>query len=507
MAIKENLQSPGFISPANWKIRSKIMGAILLIVILSVLSSIVFNYYRSSKNAVEAAAAELTIYGKESLRRFNEVILGSVKALETLALSPSLVEAVMQANQTYKGRSPQEIDAEIQKLDQAWKDEDPSVEGVVNNILENPLSDHLRQFVAAFPEEVEVFVTDIQGVNIGMTERTGDYLQADESWWENAYAGGAGDVFVSEVEYDDSAKVYAMDVGVPVRDPDSDQVVGILRGTINVTVVFEALSKITLGETGRAALIDRQGNLLYAPNADLLMKPAPEEYMALIASGTDGYTTQLRDLDGNRSIQAYLFMEGDLADSLGWIIWLDQDLAEVNAPVRASLLVSLLVGLVIALVLSLIGIFVANSIARPVEFVAQSLRRLSTGNVNPSESDRQIRDELQKRGDELGTAAKALAKLENYFINVAADARRIAEGNLSLVTRSYGAQDVLGNAFIRMADNLRQQVSRVADNSSQLSHAASQMAHASNQAGQATSQIASTLQQVARGTTQQTLAS
>ena len=72
--------------------------------------------------------------------------------------------------------------------------------------------------MAEFPDEVEVFITDVQGLIVGLSERTGDYLQADEGWWIEAYNNGKGKIYVGEVEYDDSTKTYAMNIGIPVVD-------------------------------------------------------------------------------------------------------------------------------------------------------------------------------------------------------------------------------------------------------------------------------------------------
>jgi hypothetical protein len=105
-----------------------------------------------------------------------------VKAQRTLAMSPSVVSAVEAADQAYQGRDQAEIDAAIAKIDKAWQAEDASVSALVDEISAYGTSAYLKSFVGAFPEEVEVFVTDNQGLNIAMMDRTLDYLQADEGW-------------------------------------------------------------------------------------------------------------------------------------------------------------------------------------------------------------------------------------------------------------------------------------------------------------------------------------
>jgi hypothetical protein len=225
------------LNPMHWRIQTKILSIVLAVLLLSVTVLTVFSYLSISQNTTQAAGQDMMKYGHEALQRAIEIVSGNVSSLEALALSPSLVEAVEAANRTYTGRTQAEIDAEIAMLDQAWKDGDASINTLVDQIAGNEVSAHLRGFMEAFPEEVEVFVTDIQGLNVAMTERTGDYLQADEEWWQGAYNDGRGASFVGEVDYDESAKAWAINIGVPVRDEDS-VIIGVLRGTVDISVVF-----------------------------------------------------------------------------------------------------------------------------------------------------------------------------------------------------------------------------------------------------------------------------
>ena len=136
----------------------------------------------------------------------------------------------------------------------------------------------------------------------------------------STYNNGAGAISVSAVEYDDSTKVYAMNIGVPIRDNLGNKVIGVLRGTVNVSSVFSDLSSIKVGKTGNAVLLDSDGNILYAPNASLLMQPGPQAWMDVIQNKIFGWTDKLNDLDGNPAVVTFQPLDGDLAESLGWIL-------------------------------------------------------------------------------------------------------------------------------------------------------------------------------------------
>lgn len=124
-------------------------------------------------------------------------------------------------------------------------------------------------------------MTDLKGLNIAMTSTTSDYLQADEGWWKSAFNNGSGAVFIDTVEYDESSKTYAMNIGVPIYDPKTQKAIGILRGTLDISVMMNTLGNITLGKTGSVTLIGSQGIVLFAKDPARRMKPAPETALAL----------------------------------------------------------------------------------------------------------------------------------------------------------------------------------------------------------------------------------
>ncbi|MBN1875170.1 MAG: HAMP domain-containing protein, partial [Anaerolineae bacterium] len=434
--------------PTRWKIGGKILGIVVLVVVLSVGSLTIFNYRTLSSSQKTATGDALVNYGREAVQHAADIVVGSVDALESLALSPSMIEAVTAANRVHAVRDPVELQNEIRVLDQAWQNGSASVDDLVAQIEGNQVSEHLRQFMNTFPDEIEVFVTDIEGLNIAMTGRTGDYLQADEEWWQGTYAGGQGAIFISEVAYDDSVNAWAIDIGIPIRDRAGQSVIGVLRGTVDISVVFTTLSRIKFGETGDAALLDRNGRVLYARDPELLMQQAPASVLAHLKSGKDGWYSNQADITGNPAIVAYNFLEGELADVLGWVILLDQDMTEVNADIRATLLKSLIVAGVVAGVLALIGVWAARSIASPLVSATKQARGLAVGDI--TETDTQMDERWVRRRDEVGELLRAFEMLRTYVREMATHARQLAGGDLTVAVQVRGEEDALGNAFDQM---------------------------------------------------------
>jgi twitching motility protein PilJ len=60
----------------------------------------------------------------------------------------------------------------------------------------------------------EVFFTDKHGFNTALTNPTSDFVQRDENWWKTAWENG---ISVGEVEFDDSAGIWSIDISVYSR--------------------------------------------------------------------------------------------------------------------------------------------------------------------------------------------------------------------------------------------------------------------------------------------------
>ena len=487
----------------SWNMRNRILAIIFLVVVLSVASVTLFNSINFSRTTIGNLGEQMVKHGFEVVEYSGNIVEGSVNALETLALTPRLIEMVQEANLDYGEGTQAEIDQTISELDEAWINNDPQIAGLIDEIKNNDVSEHMRRFMEQFPENVEVFATDLQGLNVAMSGQTGDYLQADEEWWLTAYNGGQGATSTSAVDYDESSGAWAMDIGVPIRDENGD-VIGILRGTIDISVVFSALSEIRFGETGRAVLIDSQGRVLYSDNEKFLMQPAPQDILDFINEGNSGWTSDLTDLEGNDAVLAYGKLGGALGQSLGWTILLDQDLFEVKAPVRKMLWNNVLVALGVLVILFIIGIFIARSLAEPIRKIAENLSNIGLkGDLNRDISAHEKEKMMQQSG-ELGEMAKAMANLESYLQHTADVASRLAEGDLTINTAPLSEKDELGISFKTMIEILRSTVGDIARNAKHVNNASEQLAGAAEQSGNATNQIAVTVQQVASGIQDQT---
>ncbi len=275
----------------NYKIRTKILIIFILSIVFSVVSLSTFTLITVSRNTTQQTGDSLVLIAKDNVELAAKVIQESAKNLEVLALSTDIIEAIKKGNVFYQNLS----DEEINELDIAWQNNDPKTDQLINDIRSNELSDRLREYMEKFPENIEVFATGVRGVNIAMNDQTGDFLQAGEGWWDSSYNNGVGQTFIDNVEFDASANAYAINIATPIYD-EQGVLIGIMRTTVDVSVIFDTLYQTKIGETGHAILVDKNGVILYADNTEYLMQQAPE-WMLSIFSSTMGWTDKFSDLN------------------------------------------------------------------------------------------------------------------------------------------------------------------------------------------------------------------
>lgn len=133
------------------------------------------------------------------------------KLQDTWATSPVLIDAIKKQNAK---NTPL---AEIKRLDESWK----ATSGLGNFMLpylDNPAVEELARLEEIAGYVQESFVMDNQGGLVASTTKTSDYWQGDEAKFTDSFKGGTGAVHIGDVEFDNSAQAYLVQVSIPVME-------------------------------------------------------------------------------------------------------------------------------------------------------------------------------------------------------------------------------------------------------------------------------------------------
>jgi methyl-accepting chemotaxis protein len=170
------------------------------------------------------------------------------------------------------------------------------------------------------------------------------------------------------------------------------------------------------------------------------------------------------------------------------------DVAEADATNAQRII---LFGTLIALMLAgLAGITIARNIANPLRALTEVAQRITAGDLDVTVA-------VNERSDEVGVLARAFDRMARALRAMAGVAEQIATGDLRAKLQPQSSNDLLGNAFAKMIDNLRRQIGSMAEGASVLGSAASeivastaQLASGASESAAAVSQTTTTVEEV-----------
>ncbi len=405
------------------RLRLTVPFGILALLSLGILAAVLIS---QSRNALEEeVGTSLTTHSEDHADRILGFFQEKIGQLQVLAVSDTLRTSAAMRNASYTG-SDEDILSGIRALDTSWinaSDNHPLIRRILSDDeTVNPGNRFLQDFLNAFPEQTEIFLTDRYGATISATARLSDYYQGDEGWWQSAWNSGQGAIYISNPEYDASAGVTALLIAIPVVNQDNE-VIGILRSTLNIQTLSEIVSEDTLGETGHSVLFDGQGRVILDPRAATVSSAnLPSDIIGLILSQDSGYSVAT-DQNDTEFIFGHANMEQhhldisttsqlqkqiqDTVAKLGWVVMFRQDTSEafqiIARQANSTIIISF--GLLTIFILGTAG--VSQLLLRPISNLKNAAEQISSGNLA-------IRAQVES-GDEIGQLAVAFNSMTDQL--------------------------------------------------------------------------------------------
>jgi hypothetical protein len=134
-------------------------------------------------------------------------------------------------------------------------------------ILGTPASKYFADITRQDPIYREILLTDRAGRLISASNITSDYDQSDEDWWKRVMADPTrGEATLSDVRWDDSARIYAMEIAVPVSGAD-ERPAGVLKIVADIREMLASVAGMDIGSDGEAMLVRRNGTIVFSRQA------------------------------------------------------------------------------------------------------------------------------------------------------------------------------------------------------------------------------------------------
>lgn len=305
-----------------------------------------------------------------------------------------------------------DIQGYIDKKDAEWvaipkENVTPFMQDIIGNQMSQELRKRMEFYYSKYGYNIcgEIFLTNKYGAAIASTDKTSDYRQDDEEWWQVAKKEGLS---VSEMEYDESSGVYSIPIGVRIDD-ENGSFVGVMKFVLNMegpfNVIREAKSASTYNTTG-FKLMDKTGIMIFdsEKNFQPLENTSGEGFFQE-ARGDSGYFVKTAERNESEEVFAYARSTGykDFR-GFGWILMLEYDSKEVFGPIdniRYALMFVSFLGVVLAVFLAL---YVYNSVSRPLMKLETAAKEIGKGRYMEMKI---------KSSDEIGQLGRTLEQMSH----------------------------------------------------------------------------------------------
>jgi twitching motility protein PilJ len=274
----------------------------------------------------------------------------------------------------------------------------------------------------------EVFFTDKNGFNTALTNPTSDFVQRDENWWKTAWENG---ISVGEVEFDESANIWSIDISVRIDDPASGRSLGVMKAVLGVSLIQEVADRGARDVNGGVVtVIDSGGQLL----AETGTKHAKNRIMVESVNLRNSSDPAIQEVFSTRS-KGYVLGSGQVlgyAKSAGpelyrtvvtrfpgfnWTVLVQQPTSIALAPleglstVQSSLQSSkqqmIIILLIVVVAVFVLAFFIASALSRTIIRPLLDLRELADS-VSKGDTSRTI---TVNSDDEIQDVAQAFERM------------------------------------------------------------------------------------------------
>jgi len=387
-----------------------------------------------SKKALQKSIGENSVsLATDVLDKIDSGIYRRIEELQTFSIDMEIVEAAEESNSRFERLN--DIQSYIKEKDSEWTSAPKeTITAFMWELMGNKVSQEMRNLAGNFEDRYgykvfsEIFLTNKYGANVAMTGRTSDYYQADEQWWQAAKEDG---LYVSDVEYDQSSKVYSLTIGTSVND-EKGNFLGVMKTVLNIEDAFYTIrqsKKLLVYKTANLKLYDKEGKVIFDESGQTAF---PDKFPCMNLfddiANKSGYMLTRKGPDKNEQLFVYVNSRGYRDyKGLGWVLTAEYQAKEIFAPVATLRNAVLCVTAVMVIGAVLIGIFISRSISRPITKLKDGADDISSGTLN-------TKIEISS-ADEVGQLAQSFNRMAE-ILNIDMARRKKAEEKL----RDYHAK-------------------------------------------------------------------
>lgn len=368
------------------KIAKKLILSFIAVGLLVGLTGYVAIYFAESaleKNIIEGS----DLLSKEILTSIEKNIYIRIIESQELADDPRVKNAIRISNEEFE--NIEHIEKYIEEKDVDWTSgtfEEKEI--LVKNLIDHENSKILKNKINFYEGKyghlvfAEIFTTNKYGANVAQSSITSDYKQSDEEWWQIAANEG---FHINDVEYDQSAGVYSVDISMRINDDDGN-FLGVMKSVVNLDDVLSSIQEAKLASNHPSIyfdLINSNNQIIYSTQQDwkIFEDISSKSYFHSLIEETKGHSV-IKENDFMEIGEIYSFArsEGyrDFA-GLDWILVIGYDAQDVLSSVSSLKITIVVISILIGIVAVGFGLIISRSIVIPIREVIKSTQVISKG--------------------------------------------------------------------------------------------------------------------------------
>ncbi len=353
-----------------------------LLVFLLILFGGYFSIKTSESILEKSIEKDSLLFISGFLENIDRIIHRRIEIFQEYSRDLILLEGVTKSNLEFE--KLENIQEFIDSKDKEWTSVPketitPFMRSLMNNRLAHELQEKLEFYKEkyGYPLIGEIILTNKYGANAAITGKTTDYRQDDEEWWQAAKQNG---LYVKDVEFDESAGVNSIDIGIGIRD-EAGNFIGAFKIVYNIREVINELKDISksplfsIYKKTRHTLMNQDGKVIFPTDVNKPLQdsvPVPSHKLS-----KDGFPSieKKRSPHGNflsfhSHSKGYKHFKG-----LGWIYTLQYELNEIFAPSELLKKTLWIITLLVGLLTIGIGLLLSTNIRKLVGGLNDELKK------------------------------------------------------------------------------------------------------------------------------------
>ncbi|MBD3426412.1 MAG: HAMP domain-containing protein [Candidatus Omnitrophica bacterium] len=362
-------------------IRKKLAILILTAILLTTGTGIGLGYFfgfRLLRNTIAMDYVKMSDLLSEHMSlKINDL----VKEMTVYLSAPQMIRQIKETNRQYTdGDSTDKMFAYMDKQWQLVPEDDTFFQRYISS----ETGTELKVITQKDPELEEVLLTDRKGGLVASSGITSDFYQGDETWWQKAFSGGEGKVFIEGITYDESVGKLALSIAIPLKE--GKELLGVAKVVVNSKRFLEPLERFHIGKTGHAVLTDDEGVIIYHIGMEpfenrILDEKAFRKFVSTPQKWAVIRSPHIHERDMllafSRIDNSYLEQSG-----LGLIILIDKETREAYMPLRKLILQMFLVTGMLILFWIPLGLLFGNFLVKPLRKLHEATEHVQRGEMD-----------------------------------------------------------------------------------------------------------------------------